>query len=95
MRHAPGRRLAKLLRVLRRKNMKIAKLKQELEEVRMGQPRNEKRKTVIPLTEGGSGSVDVTIDFFPSVGDAGACAALGMVGFQAIVDASCERETKE
>ena len=84
-----------MLRVLRRKNMKIAKLKQELEEVRMGQPRNEKRKTVITLTEGGSGSVDVTIDFFPSVGDAGACAALGMVGFQAIVDASCERETKE
>ena len=57
MRHAPGRRLAKLLRILRRKNMKIAKLKRELKEGRMEQPRNEKRKTVITLTEGGGGSV--------------------------------------
>lgn len=94
MRHAPGRRLAKLLRVLRRKNMKVAKLKRELEEGRMEQPKNEKRKTVITLTEDGRGSVNVTIEFFPSVGEAGACAALGMVGFQAIVDASNESETK-
>lgn len=95
MRHAPGRRFAKLLRALRRKNMKIAKLKRELEEDRMEQPQNEKRQTVITLTEGGGGSVNVTIEFLPSVGEAGACAALGMVGFQAIVDASNERETKE
>ena len=95
MRHAPGRRLAKLLRVLRRKNMKVAKLKRELKEGRMEQPRNEKRQAVITLMEGGHGRVDVTIEFFPSVGEAGACAALGMVGFQAIVDASNERETKE
>ncbi|MGN0008674.1 MAG: hypothetical protein ACI33N_03340 [Desulfovibrionaceae bacterium] len=87
MRSAPGRRLAKLLRIMRRKDMEIAKLKRKLEECRMEQTNNKKRKAVITLMEGRHGSVDVAIEFSSRVGDAGACAALGMAGFAAVVNA--------
>lgn len=53
----------------------------------MQQNENEPRRAVITITEENSGEIGVNIEFFPSVGEGGACATLGMIGFQAIVNA--------
>ena len=53
----------------------------------MQQNENESRRAVITITEENSGEIGVNIEFFPSVGEGGACATLGMIGFQAIVNA--------
>lgn len=53
----------------------------------MQQNENESRRAVITITEEDSGETGVNIEFFPSVGKAGACATLGMIGFQAVVNA--------
>lgn len=53
----------------------------------MQQNENEPRRAVITITEEDSGEIGVNIEFFPSVGKGGACAALGMIGFQAVVNA--------
>lgn len=87
MRPASGRRLEKLLRIIRRKDMRIAKLKRELRQYPMKQSRKGPRKAVITITESGRGMVTVNVEFSPSVGEAGACADLGMAGFSAVVDA--------
>ena len=71
----------------------------------MQQNESEPRRAVITITEEGPEEVSVDIEFSPSAGEAGACAALGMIGFQAIVNAyrkaageeletQTERETK-
>ncbi len=87
MRPASGRRLEKLLRIIRRKDMRIAKLKRDLRQYPMKQSRKGPRKAVITITESGRGMVTVNVEFSPSVGEAGACADLGMAGFSAVVDA--------
>ena len=45
-----------------------------------------KKMATITVTEGKDG-IEVRIRCLPSVGKAGACATLGMIGFQAIVNA--------
>ena len=45
-----------------------------------------KKMATITVTEGKDG-IEVYIRCLPSVGEAGACATLGMIGFQAIVNA--------
>ena len=59
-----------------------------------------KRMATITVTEGKDG-IEVRICCLPNVGKAGACATLGMIGFQAIVNAyrqaageKLERETE-
>lgn len=49
--------------------------------------RSKPRRAVITITEKDSEETSVNIEFFPSAGKAGACATLGMIGFQAIVNA--------
>lgn len=52
------------------------------------------KKAIIIVTERNDG-VAVRIQFLPSAGEAGICAALGAKGFQAIVKACRELEEEE
>ncbi|HJB65949.1 MAG TPA: hypothetical protein H9768_06665 [Candidatus Mailhella merdavium] len=53
-----------------------------------------KKKAIITVTEGEDG-VAVRIHCLPSVGEAGVCAALGAVGFQAIAKSCRELGSEE
>lgn len=53
----------------------------------MQQNESEPRRAVITITEEAPEEVSVDIEFSPSAGEAGACAALGMIGLTAVVNA--------
>lgn len=53
----------------------------------MQQNESEPRRAVITITEEGPEEVSVDIEFSPSAGEAGVCAALGMIGLTAVVNA--------
>ena len=65
--HPVSRNMARLLRRIRRRDMKIGKLKRELRKLRRRQRKmEEERKAVITVAE--NGGIDVEIEFFPDAG---------------------------
>lgn len=86
MMHPVSRNMARLLRRIRRRDMKIGKLKRELRKLRRRQRKmEEERKAVITVTE--NGGIDIEIEFFPDAGRVGICGELAAFGFGAIVQA--------
>lgn len=83
-----SRNMARFMRRIRRRDMKIGKLKRELRKLRRRQRKmEEERKAVITVTE--NGGINVEIEFFPDAGRVGNSGLLAMLGFRAIVD-ECE-----
>lgn len=79
-----SRNMARLMRRIRRRDMKIGKLKRELRKLRKRQRKmEEERKAVITVTE--NGGIDIEIEFFPDAGRVGICGELAAFGFGAIV----------
>lgn len=93
MMHPVSWNMARLLRRIRRRDMKIGKLKRELRKLRRRQRKlrrrqrkmEEERKAVITVAE--NGGIDVEIEFFPDAGRVGICGELAAIGFGAIVQA--------
>ena len=79
-----SRNMARLMRRIRRRDMKIGKLKRELRKLRRRQHKmKEERKAVITVTE--NGGIDIEIEFFPDAGHVGICGELAAFGFGAII----------
>lgn len=83
--HPVSQGTAKLLRRIRRRDMRIGKLKRELRKLRRRRHKMEdERKAIITVVE--NGGIDVEIEFFPDAGHVGISGALAMIGFQSIVN---------
>ena len=86
MMHPVSWNMARLMRRIRRRDMKIGKLKRELRKLRRRQRKmEEERKAVITVAE--NGGIDVEIEFVPDAGRVGICGELAAIGFGAIVQA--------
>ena len=85
MMHPVSRNMARLMRRIRRRDMKIGKLKRELRKLRRRQRKmEEERKAVITVAE--NGGIDIEIEFSLTP-DVGTCGELAAIGFGSIVQA--------
>ena len=88
MMHPVSRNMARLMRRIRRRDMKIGKLKRELRKLRRRQRKmEEERKAVITVAENGGidkNIIDVSIAVFPGATSVGKCGDLAWIGFRAI-----------
>ena len=79
-----SRNMARLMRRIRRRDMKIGKLKRELRKLRRRQRKMEGERKAVIIIQQSQNRIDVSIDFFPGATSSGACGDLAWIGFKAI-----------
>lgn len=79
-----NRNMARLMRRIRRRDMKIGKLKRELHKLRRRQRKMEEERKAIIIVQQNRNIIDVSIDVFPGATSIGKCGDLAWIGFRAI-----------
>ena len=82
--HPVSRNMARLMRRIRRRDMKIGKLKRELRKLRRRQRKMEEERKAVIIVRQDKNIIDVSIDAFPGATSVGVCCNLAWIGFKAI-----------
>lgn len=83
--HPVSRNMARLMRRIRRRDMKIGKLKRELRKLRRRQHKmEEERKAVITVQQDKKHNRRIELLFSPVATSVGKCGDLAWIGFRAI-----------
>ena len=84
MMHPVSWNMARLLRRIRRRDMKIGKLKRELRKLRRRQHKMEEERKAVITVQQDKNIIDVSIAVFPGATSVGKCGDLAWIGFRAI-----------